>query len=54
MERRCPHCGLAVEQHQSRCPLCDTSLSRVNLRRVLLWALVVEEYLVVLAVLLRS
>ncbi|HEU5040436.1 MAG TPA: hypothetical protein VFT84_06430 [Gemmatimonadales bacterium] len=52
MDRRCPRCGLAVA-HQARCPLCDTSLTRVNLRRVLLWALVVEEYLVVVAVLLR-
>jgi hypothetical protein len=46
--RTCPNCGISVE-HQTHCPLCDASLLSVNLRRVLLWALVVEEYLVVLA-----
>lgn len=52
MERRCPTCGLSCVD-ESRCPLCDTSLTRVNLRRFLMWALVVEEYLVVMVVLLR-
>ena len=52
MTRSCPTCGIEVEGH-SRCPLCNTSLVQVNLRRVLLWALVVEEYCLVAAVLLR-
>ncbi|HYC33009.1 MAG TPA: hypothetical protein VEB59_12025 [Gemmatimonadales bacterium] len=52
MTRSCPTCGIAVGDH-SRCPLCNTSLVQVNLRRVLLWALVVEEYGLVAAVLLR-
>lgn len=48
----CPTCGIAVEGY-ARCPLCDASLVEVNLRRLLLWAFVVGEYCLVLAVLLR-
>ncbi len=32
--------------NQARCPLCDTSLVQVKLRRSLLWALVVEMWMV--------
>lgn len=52
MEEHCPRCGLELEG-SLRCPLCDHSMVRVNLRRFLLWSLVVEEYLVVLVLLLR-
>ena len=52
MDLHCPRCGIPVGE-QIRCPLCDTSMVRVNLKRTLLWALVVEEYLVALVVLLR-
>jgi hypothetical protein len=52
MDRHCPRCNLPVGG-QLRCPLCDASLVRVNLRRTLLWALVVEEYLFVIAMMLR-
>jgi hypothetical protein len=52
MYQSCPRCGIA-SHGQLRCPLCDTSLVRVNLRRVLLWALVVEEYLLVVAMGMR-
>ena len=52
VNQSCPTCGIAVEG-QTRCPLCNTSLVQVNLRRVLLWALVAEEYCVLLVVLLR-
>ncbi len=52
MTRTCPTCGISVEE-QTRCPLCDSSLLPVNLRRVLLWALVIEEYFVVLALALH-
>lgn len=52
MNSSCPTCGIAVEGY-ARCPLCDASLVEVNLRRLLLWAFVVGEYCLVLAVLLR-
>ncbi len=44
MHTQCPVCGISVDG-QLRCPLCSKSLVQVNLRRTLLWALVVEEYL---------
>ena len=49
MDTRCPCCGISVAG-QFRCPLCDTRLVSlgVNVRRVLLWAFVVEEYLLVI------
>jgi hypothetical protein len=49
MDKRCPYCGISVAEHL-RCPLCDTRLVgvRFNLRRVLLWAFVVEEFLLVM------
>jgi hypothetical protein len=52
MHRNCPRCGIDVRD-QSRCPLCHTSLIRVNLRRTLLWALVAEELLLLLGLVLR-
>jgi hypothetical protein len=53
MDQLCPRCGLSVGG-QLRCPLCDTSLVQaLNLRRTLLWTLVVEEYLLALVVLFR-
>jgi hypothetical protein len=52
MNQSCPRCGFAVSG-QSRCPLCDASLIRVNLRRTLLWSFVVEEYLLALVLMLR-
>lgn len=52
MDVRCPRCGISCTDHL-RCPLCDTSLVRVNLRRILLWALVAEEYLLLLAMRIR-
>lgn len=52
MHRHCPSCGLAVSD-QLRCPLCDTSLVRVNLRRTLLWALVAEEAFLLLGLVWR-
>ena len=44
MDKRCPYCGIPVGD-QLTCVLCGTRLVRVNLRRTLLWALVVAEYL---------
>ena len=52
MDRRCRYCGVECAG-QLRCPVCDTSMVRVNLRRSLLWALVLEEYLLLLVVGLR-
>jgi hypothetical protein len=53
MRKHCPYCGLATGD-LVRCALCNTSLVKgVNLRRVLLWALVIEEYLVVGVAMLR-
>jgi hypothetical protein len=52
MDRRCPTCGISAGE-QVTCILCGTRLVRVNLRRTLLWALVAEEYLVVIAMMLR-
>jgi hypothetical protein len=48
MNPRCPNCGVRFLVGQSRCPLCDTSLVRVNLRRRLLWGFVGEVYVLVL------
>jgi hypothetical protein len=56
MDNRCPYCGISVAD-DVRCPLCDTRLVgvglRVNLRRALLWALVVEEYVLLGLVMMR-
>jgi hypothetical protein len=45
MQRTCPRCGMQADNH-TRCPLCDASLVQVKLRRSLLWALVVEMWMV--------
>jgi hypothetical protein len=49
MDERCPYCSISVAGHL-RCPVCDTRLVSVSigLRRALLWALVVEEFLLVM------
>jgi hypothetical protein len=52
VNKRCPYCGISVGD-QPTCILCGTRLVRVNLRRTLLWALVVEEYIIVMALALR-
>jgi hypothetical protein len=48
----CPCCGISIQEQVLRCPLCDTSLVRSNLRRALLWAFVLEEYALVAALVL--
>jgi hypothetical protein len=54
MDKHCPYCGISVAG-DLRCPLCDTRLvsANVNVRRALLWAFVVEEYLLVMVVMMR-
>jgi hypothetical protein len=52
MDKHCPTCGISVAGHP-RCPLCDTRLVSVNVRRTLLWALVVQEYLLVMVMMMR-
>ena len=52
MPKHCPSCGIAVGD-EMRCPLCDTGLVKVNHRRALLWAIVIEEYFVVAVAMLR-
>ena len=52
MDRRCSYCGISVDD-QAECPLCGTRVVPVNLRRSLLWALVLEEYLVLLLMMVR-
>lgn len=48
----CPCCGISIQEQALRCPLCDTRLVRSNLRRALLWAFVLEEYVLVIALVL--
>lgn len=52
MDQHCSYCGVSVPDGAS-CPVCGTRLVAVNLRRTLLWALVAEEYLVLVAVMIR-
>lgn len=52
MPKHCPSCGVTVAD-QIRCPLCDTGLVKVNLRRVLLWAIVMEEYFLLSVAIVR-
>ncbi len=52
MHAQCPSCGIAVDG-QLHCPFCSRSLVQVNLRRTLLWALVVEEYLLLAVFIMR-
>jgi len=52
MSKRCPSCGIAVGD-EVRCPLCESSLVSVNFRRALLWALVMEEYLLLAVAVVR-
>lgn len=52
MHQSCPYCGISVDS-ELRCPLCDSSLVRVDLRRTLLWAFVAGEYLVMVVLMLR-
>lgn len=51
MDNNCPYCGISVAG-QVRCPLCDTRLAsagvKVSLRRALLWAFVVEEFVLLM------
>lgn len=48
----CPCCGIAITQAASRCPLCNESLVRFNLRaRHILSALLALEICVALIVL---
>jgi hypothetical protein len=51
-DKHCSYCGVSVPSGAS-CPVCGTRLVEVNLRRTLLWALVAEEYLLVVLVMLR-
>jgi hypothetical protein len=37
----CPHCGVTQPLDARRCQFCGTSLMAVNLRRVLLWIVIV-------------
>jgi hypothetical protein len=52
MDKRCSYCGIPVTT-QASCPVCGTRLVAVNLRRTLLWGLVMEEYLLALVIMLR-
>jgi hypothetical protein len=52
MSKHCPSCGVTVAD-QIRCPLCDASLVKVNIRRVLLWAIVMEEYFLLSVAIVR-
>jgi hypothetical protein len=52
MSKHCPSCGVTVSD-QIRCPLCDAGLVKVNLRRVLLWAIVMEEYFLLTVAIVR-
>jgi hypothetical protein len=54
MDKSCPYCGISVAGHL-RCPLCDTRLvsDRISVRRALLWAFVMEEYLLVMVMMMR-
>lgn len=55
MDERCPYCSISVAGHL-RCPVCDTRLVSVSigLRRALLWAVVVEEFLLVILIMRLS
>ena len=52
MNKSCPYCGIPVDG-QAWCPLCEKRLVSVNLRRTLLWAFVLEEYLLVAVAMMR-
>jgi hypothetical protein len=52
VSKQCPSCGVTVDD-QIRCPLCDARLITVNLRRVLLWAIVMEEYFLLSVAIVR-
>jgi uncharacterized paraquat-inducible protein A len=45
---QCPDCGLAITYAASTCPLCQASLIRINRRRLVLWATVIGEFLLLL------
>jgi tRNA(Ile2) C34 agmatinyltransferase TiaS len=49
MDESCPYCGTSIAG-QFRCPLCDTRVVSVSvsLRRALVWAFVVEGFLLVM------
>ena len=48
---QCPNCGLTIRDASAICPLCRANLIRVNMRRVLLWSVVIGEYVLLLLVL---
>jgi hypothetical protein len=48
---QCPNCGLRIASAAATCPLCRANLIRVNVRRVLLWSVVIGEYVLLLLVL---
>ena len=37
----CPHCGVSQPAGAKRCQFCGNSLMAINLRRVLLWIMIV-------------
>ena len=45
---QCPHCGLAITYPTASCPLCQDSFVRLNRRRVMLWAAIMVELLLIL------
>jgi len=40
----CPSCGMWVPDGLTSCPLCQSWVRTVNLRRVALWSVLVAEY----------
>jgi hypothetical protein len=43
----CPSCGMSVPDGLSSCPLCQSWVRTVNLRRVALWTVLVAEYVLI-------
>ncbi len=48
----CPRCGLSAPPGARICSLCNSLIRPVNFRRVVLWTVVLVEYLVIANVLI--
>jgi uncharacterized paraquat-inducible protein A len=44
----CPHCGFSCTDSTATCPLCQSSLTKQDQGRLLLWAVLIVELLAIL------
>jgi hypothetical protein len=46
-DMHCPSCGMSVPDGMTSCPLCQSWVRTVNLRRVALWGILAAEFFLI-------